>query len=219
MSNKVDAVILMTHQRGDNTPHLQRLRESNPDVSCHIVVGEDDPRGKHFSWKNSDRVLRKWWLDNRDNVVGDTFAIIEWDTLVNAQLPEIPTGVDLAGKSLLIEPVRLRGRWRVARQRDPRWRPEFWMWWRETSRMPLCEGEEARGLVSFGFMLARRKVLDAVVEPKWDAFYKQDIQNELRFPTVAHLSGMTLGEIELPHVEFDDVVFDGSPGIWHGVPD
>jgi len=198
-------------------PHLNWLIKSNPLIDFRIVIGEDSPHGKQYNWKNSDQVLRDWWKKFSSTVNNDRIAVLEWDTLVTCELPEIPEEYDLVGAMKFNENPNLRGKWMPKIMKDPTWKEENWMWWNDLPKMNLQENDKAVGLVSFGAMFMRRQVLDAVCDKKWDTIYGRSIQNELRFPTIVSVSGHRIGEIDLPFVSWTDVGVGNSKGIYHSV--
>lgn len=215
---KPKSVIILTHIEDGKPklPHLKWLKRSNPDVDIHIVVGKDSPLGKRDNWKNGDRPLRDWWGKHGHEVVGTIVYVLEWDTLVNCELPDLSSPLDLAGGSMVKSP---KSKYRPKRKRmnDPNWTESNWFWWPELPKMGLKYGDSAIGLFSFGCLVMKRRVLDNFVDLKWDEIYKKSITSELRFPTIAHLSGLKVGEINLPYVKFYDVEFTGEKEIYHGV--
>jgi hypothetical protein len=198
-------------------PHKQALLKSNPDIDLHIIVGEDSKYGKFYDWKNSDQQLRKWLKTNIDIIKYDHIAIIEWDTLITCDLPRLPDNLDLASKYLLVENTKLRNKTISKSMRNQTWSKDNWMWWREVDLLELNDDRPAIGLVSFGFYLIRKWVLQNICEDRWDRVFAKSIQNELRFPTIASLCGASIGSLDLPFVEFYDVKPQQHPGIYHGV--
>ena len=198
-------------------PHIKWLLKSNPLIDFRIVIGKDSPHGKEYNWKNSDQVLRNWWRDFSSTVNNKKIAVLEWDTLVSCKLPKIPEEYDLVGAMKFDENQDLRQRWIPKLMNDPTWKEENWMWWNDILKMDLDKDKKAVGLVSFGAMFMIREVLDAVCENKWDTVYSRSIQNELRFPTVASISGYRVGNINLPHVSWTDVKVGNTEGIYHSV--
>lgn len=216
--SEITDVLLMTHRDKDGNPklpHLEALTNSNPQVKIHIIIGEDPPGvTREYLWKNSDIVLRDWWKLNGKNV-GENIFLCEWDTLVTCKLPPIPDKLDLAGKQL----INFTGKiYPKKYMRDPEWTDEHWMWWKDLDLMPFWKMLNPCGLISFGAFFVRRRVMDSISHKQWDEAFKMSIQNELRFPTVARFSGYRVGEIDLPNVEFHDVIPLDIPGIYHGVP-
>ncbi len=212
------AALILTHEENGivKLPHVGWLEESNPGLETHIIVGPDSPLGKWDNWKNGDRPLRDWWRRNRDVVDGKVIAVMEWDTLVSCPLPHLPDTLDLAGAIKFVSPVDARRQaGRMMRSRD--WTPDKWCWWRELDRLGLPPGSRAVGLVSFGFYVMRRRVLDSVCAERWDDVYARSVQNELRFPTAASISGHPVGVIPLPFVHFDAVVVTTRRGVYHSV--
>mgnify|MGYP003636717813 CR=1 FL=1 len=200
----VDTVLILTHKEHNVTllPHLEWLKKTNPAVRVEVIVGEDHPEGKVRNWKNGDVPLREWWKKNSHSVDGEVIAVVEWDTLVSCKLPALPAGYDLVGKRLYMEDINMKG---------------VWQWYSEIPLLELQDGETACGLVSFGFFIMRRQVLDSVCLPRWDSIYDKSIQNELRFPTIASVEGAKVGEIPLPNVGYHEVKFTGNRDIYHGV--
>jgi len=214
---KPESVIILTHYRDGKPlhPHTEALHDSNPEVIQHVAPSVDKYSRK-LHWKNSDRDLRQWWAENRNSVSGEVILILEWDTLVEIPLPELPENVDLAGAEVYKTGPIDFSTWRPALRRSPKWTPEKWMWWREIKKFPP-EVTTYVGLVSFGFMLIRRKYLDAILHPKWDVAFDQDISNELRFPSIVASSGGNVQHLDLPNVHFGGVVLKDPPGIYHPV--
>jgi hypothetical protein len=147
-----------------------------------IVVVECEKRSLSGNWKNSDRELRDWWLENKQHIKDEIIYITEYKKIVNGDLPKLPGNLDLAGK--VVQTI----------EANPKW-----VWWREANQLSSILGDkEPIGISSFGFYIVRRWVLDAICDPKYDNVYKKTIQNELRFATVALLCGAKIGEIKLP---------------------
>ena len=212
--------LILTHKdkRGHVlTPHLEFLKNSNPDIDIHIVVGEDHPSGKKYNWRNGDQPLRKWWKENSNKVKTSCVAAIEWDTLVNCKLPDIPDHLDLVAAQYLEEPVHLRGKWKPKQSIDPTWKKDNWWWWEEIPRLELTPDKAAKGLVSLGCYFMRSWVLDLVCKEEWDKLYSKDIISEMRFPTIAHIEGARVGEIHLPFVHHSTMTYTGEKAIYHPI--
>lgn len=207
---KPDAALIMTHGHPPLLPHMGALRQSNPSTPCHIVVGEDSGHGKGYDWKNSDQQLRHWWQQNSSHVKGEVVSILEWDTLVEIPLPDLPEDFDLVGATL----IRSDNPSRRLPMFHRDWTPDSWWWWREVRKM---RGLSGVGLVSFGCMVVRRKFLDAMSDAKWDDIFAESIQNELRFPSVIQACGGRVGQIDLPGVIHRDTKREGDHGIWHAI--
>jgi len=185
----IESAIIMTH--GDKGyPHMDSLVQSNPSLHVHVAHSPETGEPKHELWKNSDRFLIDWWRANRDQVTGDVIAVMEWDTFVSIPLPELPEEMDAAAQM---------GGVRFRRSIDPQ----------DWGTRPLA------GLMSFGFFLCRRWVMDSVADPKWDQVRLLSIQNETRFPSIAFLEGARLGRIRLPFVRCKKPIPVTVPGIYH----
>lgn len=213
--------LILTHKNKASgkvlTPHLEVFKQNNPQCNVHIVVGEDHAQGKRYNWRNGDQPLRKWWLENSNLVATENVAVIEWDTLVNCELPAIPEQFDLVGAQYMKEPFHLRGKWRRRSQEDAKWTPDNWWWWREIPRLELNDGERACALVSLGCFLMRRSVLDAVCKKRWDKAYSKNIISEMRFPTAASIEGVRIGQIDLPFVHHSTMTYTGEKQIYHPI--
>ena len=219
MSAKL-TVLVLTHidqaTKMVKQPHLIHLMKSNPQADIRLVAGPDSALGKSDNWRNGDRPLRNWWREHGHAVTSPTVAVIEWDTLVLAPIPELPAGLDLVGAMC----VKRRSGDPLPRPRkmeDPDWTPASWWWWQDMRYLPLQPGDVAIGLVSFGCYLMRRQVLDSICSPQWDAVYGTSVQNEIRFPTIAGLAGFSVGEIPLPNIHHNQMKFEGQPGIYHPI--
>lgn len=207
-----DAALIMAHGSPPSLPHIDQLKSSNPRTPLHVIVGADSGNGKAYDWKNSDQQLRAWWKGESERVAGEVVAILEWDTLVEKQLPDLPDDMDLAGATVIRRSSPKPKR--RTPMLHPDWTPENWWWWREEI---LLEGLVGVGLVSFGCMVIRRKFLDAVCEQRWDSVFSKSIQNELRFPSVVQGCGGRIGQIDLPGVIHKETKRTGDHGIWHAI--
>lgn len=204
----------MTHMENGEVklPHAKQWELYNKNLKIHVVVGEDSPKGKRYNWRNSDRILREWWKQNHANV-GECIFLAEWDTFVNAELPELPNGFDLVGAKLIKSDFFAAPK----RMADPSWKPENWMWWKEFKQMGIKDLKFATGLISFGALFFKKELLRAIAGAEWDSVYDLDIISELRFPTIASALNYKVGEIELPFVSFDAVGAPIEKGIHHSV--
>lgn len=221
---KPSSVIILTYRDANGEPrlpHIEHLRRSNPEVSIYICIDEeqDPPQSKEYHWKNSDKVLRNFWKANGIGILSPVTAVIQWDTLVTGQLPDLPWQLDLASAKIIYEDMSMRGRWEPKRMSDPTWQDKNWWWWSEVMKMNAQSREPAVGLISFGCFIIRRHVWDAICNPQWDAVYGLSIQDELRFPTCAAWSNFRVGTVHLPHVFFHPTEARPEPGIYHGVKD
>ena len=208
-------ILLMTHEVDGQplAPHLPAIERSNPDATVHLVIGEESPNGKRDSWKNSDRALRRWWFKHCHEVQGDMIHVIEYDTLIEVPLPDMPDEADMLGALVM---SRRADAPRCARRvmRDPDWTPDNWWWWHE---LPMLNLPVGWGLVSFGFMPMRRWVLDAIADERWTGHYARNIQNELRTPSIAAACGARIQQMMQLGVSHTTVTPSGPPGIWHAV--
>ena len=218
---KPSSVLILTHidQKTNQVllPHIEWLKKTNPNVDYHIIVGEDSVHGKKYNWKNGDQPLIKWYQCNHTKINSQVIAIVEYDTLIGCELPDLPDHLDLAGKQMFVENISVRNKWIRKRMSDPSWTNDNWFWWPEIPLLELTDNQKAIGLISFGFYLVRKWVLDVVCDTKWTHLFSKSIQNELRFPTIASLCGATIGTIDLPFVNFDNTIVGDKPGIYHGV--
>jgi hypothetical protein len=214
-------VLILTHiDKKTNKvllPHLDWLLKSNPEIDYRIIVGEDSIYGKNYNWRNSDQVLRRWWKENASSVKNDNIAVIEWDTLICCELPQISEDYDLVGAMKFEENIKIRGKWKPMRMKDPRWTQDNWMWWTEVPKLNLKQEKKAVGLISFGAMFMKKQVLNNFCLPCWNDVCSENILSELRFPTLASICGFKIGEINLPFVSWTDVTVGKQKGIYHSV--
>lgn len=214
-------VLILTHLDKEKNkillPHFKWICKTNPEADVKIIVREDSPMGNRYNWKNGDQPLRKWWKKNGHTVKTKNVAVVEWDTLIGCELPNLPDNFDLVGAMVMKENYSMRGKWVPKLMRDPTWTEDHWFWWEDIPKLKLKTGERAIGLVSFGALFMRRWVLDLVCKERWDTVYEDSIQNELRFPTIASVEGARVGSIDLPFVSWTDVEVGDVPGIYHSV--
>lgn len=204
----------MTHvENGEvKLPHAKQWKLYNKNLKIHVVIGGDSPNGKRYNWRNSDRILRDWWKQNQASI-GECIFLAEWDTFVNAELPELPDELDLAGAKLIKSEFFSSPR----RMADPLWKPENWMWWKEFDLMGIKDLKFATGLISFGAFFFKKELLNSIADSAWDSVYDLDIISELRFPTIASSLNYKVGEMELPYVSFDKATTPQEKGIHHSV--
>jgi hypothetical protein len=217
-----EATILILTYIDENTgrpklPHIEHIYKYNPDVDVRIIADKDSSKGKEYHWKNGDMSLRKWWKKNGKSVTNDNVIIIEWDTLIDDKIPKMPDNFDLVGGKMIKENPSIRGNWNIKVMADPTWTDDNWYWWPDIKHMNLKDDQLAAGLISFGFFMTKKWVLDSICNPRWDSIYEKSIQNELRFPTVAQLEGAKVGEIDLPFVHFKYMEYKNIPGIYHPI--
>lgn len=198
-------------------PHLEHISLSNPSADIHIVVGEDAPQGKKYNWRNGDKPLFYWWQKNNQKVKGDVIALIEWDTFISCPIPELPNDLDLAGSTMFLENPNIRNKWEPKGMKVPNWITDNWVWWNEVEHFNLKNNQTAVGLISFGFFLIRKSLLDRIFSSKWLHLYEKDIISELRLPTIANLEGARIGEIDLPYVDHLKMEIGDAPGIYHPI--
>jgi hypothetical protein len=214
-------IIILTHIDPESgkpkLPHIENIYKHNPQSDVRIIVDRDSSKGKEYYWKNGDKSLRKWWKMNCNSVMSEEIIIVEWDTLIDDVLPNMPKEFDLVGYKKIEENLKTRGKCVRKWMKDPTWKNENWWWWPDISEMELDENTSAVGLISFGFYMTRKWVLDSVCNSKWDKIYKKSIQNELRFPTIAKLEGARIGEIDLPFVHHKEMKYQNISGIYHPI--
>jgi len=198
-------------------PHLDFVKQSNPSADIHIIVGEDSPHGRRYNWRNGDQPVFHWWQQNKNKVKHETIALIEWDTLISCEIPDMPHDLDLAGKTMFLENPNIRNQWNPKGMKWKHWTSDNWLWWKETEFFNLKHNQTAVGLISFGFFLARKSLLNTIFCKKWKNIYMQDIISELRLPTIANLEGARIGEIDLPYVDHLEMQYVGNPGIYHPI--
>jgi hypothetical protein len=214
-------ILILTHidpiTKAAKLPHIEHIYKHNLDVDVRIIADRRANKSKEYLWKNGDVPLRKWWRNYGETVKSDVVVIIEWDTLINGVLPILPKDLDLVGYKIIKENLSMRGNWKPKRMVNESWSDENWCWWEDIPKLNLTDDVPAVGLLSFGFYMVRRWVLDSICDPKWDYAYEKSIQNELRFPTIAQLEGARIGEINLPYVHHKEMIYQNKPGIYHPI--
>jgi hypothetical protein len=87
-----ELVILGTESQG--FPHLEVIQSANPGLIIHteILPDPDDAAARQTAWRNCDRNLTNWWIDNRESVSKSRVLFLEWDTFANVDLRTIVPG-------------------------------------------------------------------------------------------------------------------------------
>lgn len=197
-----EAVIMTSGSRG--TPHMGALMASNPGLVIHVHTGAETGED---GWRNYDRNIRAWWLENLRFARRPRVLFLEWDVLVTLDLRTL---FPLGSKRRGMEGAGLRTPVRDARSFGP---------FKEIDRLPREMQPFAIGIVPLAVAMLSREALDAVAEPEWDELFAADIFSEMRLPTVVRVSGFpVVGSARMPMVTTGPVtVPDGAVGIFHAV--
>lgn len=187
------------------TPHADALAATNPGLRAHVKTSlETGLEG----WRNPDRNIRDWWLQNRATVETGRVLFLEYD--VRAHLPLV-TLFPNDGAFTGIEGCHLKMPVRDGRS----WKP-----FEETDRLPRTLQSYAVGLAPLAILMICRKSLDAAADPGFDELFSRDIFSELRLPTVIRWAGFPCMEnARLAHIGCGPLPHPGSAtqGIWHAV--
>ncbi len=162
---------------GRGTPHLGMLKAWNPTLD--VVVVETPEEGTD-GWRNYDRQIRQWWIDNGPTHVGTRVLFLEWDVLVQRDLREVfPVAAAVAGieGAAVKMPVRDRRSWPVFNELD---------------KMPPGMRDNARGIAPLSVVMISADALDAIVSELYDAAFEADIFCELRLPTAILHAGFVV---------------------------
>lgn len=184
----------MTHA-GRETIHAAEFLLHNPDVQVFTHYGQAD-------WRNSDRHIREWWRENRENVTGEIIVTAEWD---------VKADVDV---SRFLRPVAGVEFKRIIK--------DSWCWFIESDHLPNHLRRHACGVAPLGFAVWNRRALDKLCSEEHDDVFAQDIFCELRLPTVLRSSGIPVDLLN-PEINVecaaDELSVDrlACPGIHHPV--
>lgn len=198
--------ISVWHTYGDRgVPHLGEFLAKNPGVPVHVLQGELGrcEHSRHMAWRNCDRAMRNWWLETGRLLEFDRVAFLEWDVLFRQSLAKVFPPGDFVGREIVF-PDSSPG----------------WPWFRELNRLPASAKDAACGVIPLATMAISRSCLAAMMEhPLSEEMFASDLFCELRFPTLARVSGYSLAECKemTPHVACTEVRPGNTSGVWHAV--
>lgn len=190
-----DWTVLMTSYDEVGFPHLDALRESNPLADIHICI-DDGEEDRDFKWRNPDWFIREWWKRYRGAVRTSRVALLEYDALVTAPLPDIEVR-GVAGAQLK--------------------RPgDDWYWWDERRKLGRIL-RHAVGVVPMGVIFLSAEAMDRLADEEWDYLYRLDLFSEMRLPSIIKACGLPVIQTSLPDVGTIPITPRPEPGIYHPV--
>lgn len=160
--------------------HFDHLQKSNPDAEC-LKSDISNNFSSDFAWRNSDGLIRNWLKNNIDSIKTNNVAILEWDTLITKQLP-----------NMLIDGVF--GKF-VRPYKDY----SHWYWFRDKWKLDHLE-PYACGLLSFGFLMLNKEAIKIWISADFDFLYEKDIGCELRLGTIFKYSNIKMNEMQFPNI-------------------
>jgi hypothetical protein len=195
------AVCLTTAAYG--LPHVDRFLLHNPGVPFHVISNSLAPEGlpRACAWRNSDRLIRKWWAEVGSKLDFDHAVFMEWDVLFSLDLASaFPDDVDFYCKDR-------------KKPGDP------WNWFSEVARMPPEFHPHATGIAPLSVTrFSRRCLADMFSHAGVEELYSRDIFCELRLATLASACGYEPVECEaLTGVDLYPCPGGPGRGIWHPV--
>lgn len=204
MSASFEIVIMTTAVSG--TPHERALRDSNPGIPIHVresIQGEG--ADLETRWYNCDRNIRAWWRSMRELVCAREVLFLEYDVFCN---------VDLTS---LIRPLPLHAGIAAAKiMSGVRDRRSFWPF-ADIPRLPREMTALACATAPLAVLLISRRALDAIIDPRYDAVFEDNVFAEVRLPTVIRHAGFSPIEYPLPDVGCVPFRPGGRSGIFHPV--
>ena len=179
--------------------HFDAIHRSNPYASISVYYEEHWGEKKNH-WRNADRMIRNWWMNNRKCFPYEKhFVILEWDVYVNDEIIWVDKEDALSGKNLHVD---LESKWE---------------WWKDADKLP--SDMTPVGLSPLCCLSMTRDALDEIARPKWDSLFQSNIFCELRLPSIVYHSGMKVTTSDLPYVSSGETKAhtSGKRGIFHSV--
>jgi len=173
-------------------PWIDTVTKYHLDV-YQVIDERTGPRAE--LWRNTDRMIRQFWLQNRSVVTGDVIWWLEWDVYLKRSLPEF-YGTGMGGKDIKV-------------QGQP------WQWFKESDRLPV--NMRPIGIAPLGVSVFTRAALDEICRSEWDELYAADVFGELRTPSIIHNAGLVLSEVYLPRVRYHQVTLGNEDEVYHAV--
>lgn len=198
-----DTVAVFLTTSGYGLPHIDSFLKHNPLVPVHVTCGEPlDGDARSLAWRNADRPIRRWWLDQGRHLNFKYALFLEWDVVFASDVDAIfPAEADFYCKDL-------------KKPGAP------WMWFAEASRLPESIRQHATGTAPLAVTRISHRCLTAMFShPMEGIIYDRDIFCELRLPTLATACGFEPVECPgtLSKVYCGVVDVDAATGVWHAV--
>lgn len=175
--------IIYTSNHLGEFPHYETLRNSNPDAQILFMDFSNDlPR--QFIWQNPDMLIRSWLKKNIAKIKHNNLALVEYDVYVNTLLPDITKDNFLYGKNYINYKEN-----------------HNWMWFDDKYLNKLKHLRPyACGLAIFGLYFMSKNVLEILLDKQYDFLYKEDMNVELRFPTIMNSAGVEVMGYNMPNI-------------------
>lgn len=175
-----ELVILGTESQG--FPHLEVIQSANPGLIIHteILPDPDDDAARQTAWRNCDRNLTNWWIDNRESVATSRVLFLEWDTFANVDLRTIVPREFRGIAGAFVK--RLIGH-------------RAWLGFREMDRLPASAQPFAIGIEPMACVMISADALDYLASPNLDDVFNADIISELRTPTILRAGGFEVKQV------------------------
>lgn len=156
------------------TPHARALQAANPGAEIHTWTAPDTGRD---GWKNCDRNIREWWRAKWMEVRSEWVLFLEWDVFCDVPISSVIT-VPRKGVGMVVPRL-----FSVVADR------RRWMAFEEVPKLPREIQSLAIGGMPNAAVMLSLDALEAVLDPRWDAVFAEDILSELRLGTVVRASG------------------------------
>lgn len=203
-------IIHCSNQKGEFL-HEEHLKKTNPNAQI-LKLETTNELQPYVGWKQCDIIVRRWMKENHNQIKYNNVALLEFDVLLNMELPDINLENTIIGKHS-VNPIN---------------HPE---WWPFSDKKRLDHLEEyAHGLLYFGFYMMSRNCIDHLIKKEYDFLfeYERDMLCELRFATVLNHSKVSIKEAENSLLdnflcggigfEVKDIEYNiDIPGIYHPV--
>lgn len=164
----------------DKCLHFNHLQKSNPHAKC-LKCDISNNFSASFAWRNNDKLIRNWLKNNIDKIQTNNIAILEWDSLITKQLPDILID-GVCGK--FVRPYEYYS---------------HWYWFKDKSKLDYLESY-ACGLLSFGFLVLNKEAIKIWISTDFDFLYEKDICCELRLGTIFKYSNIKMTEMQFPNI-------------------
>lgn len=199
----MDTIVVVLTNARCGVPHLGRFMKRNPEVPVHVVCGKAlDGHDRTLAWRNCDRLIREWWLEQGQFLHFKRALFLEWDVVFDARIDEVFPDGHFIGRDV----------------HDPRMKN--WQWFSETAALPTELQPHALGVSPLAALMISHECLDAICNhPLSDSLFEQDIFCELRLPTLAASCGYVPAPNRemLPHLGCYPIAAGQGQGVWHSV--
>lgn len=177
--------------------HLNHIQKSNPDAQI-ILCDISNDISKIIAWRNNDRFIRDWLKKNKNKIIHNNIAIVEWDVLITSALPNILVD-GFVGRNLQKPGINK------------------WLWFKEIDRLGKYKNY-ATGAAPFAIQFFNKNAIDVWTSEEFNDIFLEDIFCELRLPTIMNYANINISEHLLPYVEWYPAKYNKDvPGIYHAI--